>query len=117
MALWEKRGVICWERLGPIIGIIQLLLVEVVMEQTQPGAPWGGGHWGVQAESLQCSWRCAKMPGFKALAVKHRVQPQQGKRNSKLSLIREAPLQLLVNQQELSCLAHPTVIKKSLDIT
>lgn len=40
MAPWEKRGVICWERLGPIIGMIQLLLVEVVMEQTQPGGPW-----------------------------------------------------------------------------
>lgn len=42
MAPWEKRGVICWERLGPIIRMIQLLLVEVVMEQTQPGGPWAG---------------------------------------------------------------------------
>lgn len=54
--------------------------------------PLGWGCWGVQADSLQCSWRCAEMSGFRALAVKHRLQPQQGKRNSKLSLITDAPL-------------------------
>lgn len=73
------------------------------------------GGTGVSRLTL-CSWTCAELSGFKALAVKHKLQPQQGKINSKLSLIRDAPLWVLINQQELSCLAHPTVTINNLDM-
>lgn len=78
MALWEKRGVSCWERLVLCLG---------------GSAGAGGDGDGANTAWTPLGWgRGVKLSAFKALAAKHKLQPQQGETNSKLSPIRDAAL-------------------------